>query len=71
MGQQLAADLAVSLPAAMTIDQFCRSYCVGKTKTYSEIKSGRLKIRKLGSKTIIARADAEAWLASLPLANAV
>uniref|UniRef100_A0A973WA88 Helix-turn-helix domain-containing protein n=2 Tax=Bradyrhizobium septentrionale TaxID=1404411 RepID=A0A973WA88_9BRAD len=55
----------------MTIDQFCRSYCVGKTKTYSEIKSGRLKIRKLGSKTIIARADAEAWLASLPLANAV
>jgi hypothetical protein len=68
MGQQLAADLAVSLPAAMTIDQFCRSYCVGKTKAYSEIKAGKLKIRKLGSKTLVARADAEAWLAALPIA---
>jgi excisionase family DNA binding protein len=70
MSKQLAADLAVSLPAAMTIDQFCRSYSVGKTKAYSEIQGGKLKIRKLGSKTLIARDDAEAWLNSLPTTSA-
>jgi hypothetical protein len=69
MGKQLAADLAAAghLSAAMTIDQFCRSYCVGRTKAYAELKSGRLLARKLGSKTIILRADAESWLRSLPM----
>jgi excisionase family DNA binding protein len=66
MSKQQAADLAVSLSAAMTIDQFCRAYSVGKTKAYSEIRAGKLKIRKLGSKTLVARADADAWLNSLP-----
>jgi hypothetical protein len=68
MNKQLAPDPAVSLSAAMTIDQFCRSYCVGRTKAYGELKSGRLVARKLGAKTIILRDDAEKWLRSLPAA---
>jgi hypothetical protein len=68
MGKQLAADLAVALPAAMTIDQFCRSYCIGKTKAYAEAKAGRLQLKKLGAKTLVTREAAEAWLASLPAA---
>jgi hypothetical protein len=51
---------------AMSVDEFCRWACVGKTKAYAEVKSGRLKLRKIGAKSVIVRADAEAWLRALP-----
>lgn len=50
----------------MTVAQFCASVPVGKTKAYAEIKAGRLKARKIGSKTVILARDAKAWLDSLP-----
>jgi hypothetical protein len=62
------ADQTTITGGAMTIAQFCRWACVGRTKLYSEIKAGRIMPRKLGSKTVILRADAEAWLSSLPTA---
>jgi hypothetical protein len=55
---------------AMTVDQFCQWASIGKTKAYAEAKSGRLSLRKLGTKTIILRSDAEAWLRALPTASA-
>lgn len=61
------------LPAssgAMSVDEFCRWACIGKTKTYAEAKAGRLLLRKIGSKTIVLRTDAEQWLRSLPSAAA-
>lgn len=51
---------------AMSVDEFCRWACIGKTKTYAEVKAGRLQLRKIGAKSIILRADAEAWLRDLP-----
>jgi hypothetical protein len=51
---------------AMTVDQFCRWACIGKTKAYAEAKSGRLSLRKIGAKTVILRSDAEGWLRALP-----
>lgn len=53
---------------AMSVDEFCRWACIGKTKAYSEVKAGRLQLRKIGAKSIIFRADAEAWLRNLPTA---
>ena len=38
----------------------------GRTKVYSEIKVGRLRVRKLGRRTIILPEDRKAWLESLP-----
>jgi hypothetical protein len=55
---------------AMSVDEFCRWACIGKTKAYAEAKAGRLKMRKIGAKTVILRADAEQWLRSLPPASA-
>ncbi len=49
-----------------TVDEFMAAYGIRRTKTYEEISSGRLKARRAGGRTIIAREDAEAWLASLP-----
>jgi hypothetical protein len=55
---------------AMTVSEFCRWACIGRTKMYAEVKIGRLILRKIGTKTVILRSDAEGWLRSLPTASA-
>lgn len=55
-----------TVPLAYTIKAFCAAYRIGHTKTYKEIKSGRLKARKVGKRTLILAADAKAWEKSLP-----
>ncbi len=51
---------------AFTISQFRRTYAVGNTKTYDLINSGAILAKKIGAKTVIDRASAEAWYHSLP-----
>jgi excisionase family DNA binding protein len=51
---------------AMSIAQFCERYGTRRTKTYEELKSGRLRGRKIGRRTIITEDDAEDWLRDLP-----
>jgi hypothetical protein len=55
---------------AMSVSEFCRWACIGRTKAYALFKSRCITPRKIGSKTVILRADAEAWLNSLPTATA-
>jgi hypothetical protein len=55
----------------MTIREFCEWSRIGRTAAYREIKLGRLVLRKVGSKSLIAVTDAEAWLHSLPIAKAI
>jgi excisionase family DNA binding protein len=52
---------------AMSIAEFCEQYGPGRTKTYEELKSGRLRARKIGKRTIITEDDAEDWLLRLPV----
>jgi hypothetical protein len=52
---------------AMSLLQFCARYGPGRTKAYEELKSGRLRGRKVGKRTIIAEEDAEDWLRCLPV----
>lgn len=49
-----------------TVNEFLEIYKIGRTKFYQEVDSGRLKIRKLGRKTLVLAKDAEAWLNALP-----
>jgi excisionase family DNA binding protein len=51
---------------ALSIDDFCKRYSVGRTAVYDEIKKGRLRALKVRKRTIIAQDDAEAWLQGLP-----
>jgi hypothetical protein len=53
---------------AMSIAQFCVWASIGRTKFYAEVKAGRIKLRKIGSKSVVLRSDGEAWLQSLPVA---
>jgi len=54
-------------PAAFTINEFLSWARIGRSKAYQEISSGRLKVRKIGRKTLVLRTDAEDWLNSLPI----
>jgi hypothetical protein len=56
----------MEIPELMTVADFCVRYSIGKTSLYREVNAGRLKLRKFGAATRIARADAEAWADSLP-----
>jgi hypothetical protein len=51
---------------AMSIARFSEDYGIGRTKAYEELKSGRLRGRKLGKRTLICEDDAEDWLRRLP-----
>jgi hypothetical protein len=51
----------------MSIAEFCERYGPGRTKAYEELKSGRLRGRKIGKRTIITEDDAEDWLQHLPV----
>lgn len=56
----------MNIPELMTIADFCNRYSIGKTSLYREVNAGRLKLRKFGAATRIARHDAEVWANALP-----
>ena len=56
-------------PELLTIQDFVTRFRVSRSATYRLFASGDLTAKKVGRRTMIARADAERWLASLPDAN--
>lgn len=53
---------------ALTVDEFCGWAAIGRNKFYEEVKSGRIKLRKVGRKSVVTMTDAIEWLNSLPVA---
>ena len=49
---------------AISVAEFCKTFSVGKSLFYEEVKAGRLSIRKVGGRTLVPVADARAWWAS-------
>jgi hypothetical protein len=58
--QRRTARLAYSIP------RLARESDISRSMIYEEIAAGRLIARKIGRRTIVRRADALAWLRSLP-----
>lgn len=54
---------------AYTPNDFCAAYGIGRRTFYQEVKAGRLPVRKLGTKTLVAAGDAEIWFDGLPRGN--
>jgi excisionase family DNA binding protein len=66
--RQLPRQQAASIQQrAMGVAEFCRRYAIGRTRVYEELKTGRLRARKCGRRTIITEDDAEDWLKQLPV----
>lgn len=55
-----------AMPRAMSINDFCKQYGIGRTKVYEELKTRRLHAFKAGRRTLITDEAAEAWLRRLP-----
>lgn len=55
-----------ALIGAVTISEFCKTYNIGRTFLYEEIKAGRLSARKAGTKTLILKSEAARWARALP-----
>lgn len=64
IGQSEKAELG-----AMTVDEFCRKYRIGKTKFYEEVKAGRLRAVKCGTRTLVLNHDGRAWERTLSAVN--
>ena len=54
-------------PRLYSVKAFLRDYSISRAKLYEEIKRGKIRARKIGRKTVIAREDAEAWLSASPV----
>lgn len=50
---------------AYSIPELAKAAGVGRTLIYAEIKAGRLKPVKVGSRTLVPVVEADAWLARL------
>ena len=61
-----AADQSEGSGGGMSIAQFCTWAGIGRTLAYAEIKAGRLRAKKCGSRTIITWRAAKHWLDQLP-----
>ncbi|NLZ43192.1 MAG: helix-turn-helix domain-containing protein [Comamonadaceae bacterium] len=48
---------------AFTIEELAEAAGLGRTTIYREVKSGRLRLTKIGKRSIITVAEAERWLA--------
>lgn len=57
------------LPELLTLADFRERFSISNTQLYREVNAGRLRIRKLGTASRIARADALAWADGLPLSE--
>ena len=51
------------------INKFCQRNDVGRTTVYEEIKNGRLRAVKCGTRTLITKEAEDSWRASLPAAR--
>lgn len=56
-----------TLPELMTLAEFRERFSISNTQVYREVRAGRLRLRKLGTASRVARQDANAWAAELPV----
>lgn len=56
-------------PRALTVKGFLQRYQIKRDCFYGEVKAGRIKLRKVGNRSLIGIDDAERWWESLPTAQ--
>ena len=51
--------------AALNVDEFCATMGIGRTKFYGEVREGRIRVVKAGSRTLVPATEVQAWLSRL------
>ncbi len=49
----------------ITIPEFIVRYSISRTAPYREVTAGRLRLTKRGRRSLVSRADADAWMKNL------
>lgn len=62
-------DSFAEIGGLLTVNEFCKWANIGRTKLYSEMNAGRLAAKKMGSRTLIPRVEAQKWMEQLPMKN--
>jgi hypothetical protein len=52
---------------ALSVDEFCAWASIGRSKFYGEVNEGRIRLRKIGRKSVVLLIGAQTWLDSLPV----
>ena len=63
---EVVSEVHTASKAAYSVNDFCHVYSIGRTLFYDEVAAGRLRVRKVGKKTLVLASDGEAWANSLP-----
>lgn len=50
----------------LTLRDFSERYSISRASIYRQVSDGRLRLTKLGTRSLVDVEDAEAWLAALP-----
>ncbi|MET4607636.1 excisionase family DNA binding protein [Bradyrhizobium sp. JR4.1] len=58
--------MTTETPLAYSIIEAAKAIGISRTSIYVEIAKGRLRVRKVGRRSLISDADLKAWLAALP-----
>lgn len=66
----LSTEMPPPPPLAWSVEELASRSTLGRSFLYQEIKAGRLRARRAGTRLVVLAADAESWLASLPSASA-
>lgn len=62
----MSTDEQQALPKrAFTVSEFCRYYRLGRTSFYQQVRLGHLRVRKIGTRSLVATEDAESWFQRL------
>jgi excisionase family DNA binding protein len=54
-----------ALKPVFSIAEFCDATSLGRTRVYEEIKIGRLKVLRVGRRTLVSTEEVHAWLQRL------
>lgn len=48
--------------AAFSVPEFCASVSIGRTTFYQQVKDGRIRVAKIGRRTLIPSSEVDRWL---------
>ena len=53
-------------PLATPLRKFFKRVGIGPTKGYAEVNAGRIKVRKIGNRSVVLEEDGRAYVENLP-----
>ncbi|MCP8883041.1 helix-turn-helix domain-containing protein [Devosia sp. XJ19-1] len=54
-------------PVAYSVSEVLKTVGISRTTFYALAKSGKIKVRKIGTRSFVLAKDLDAWLESLPV----